>query len=104
MTCFENFINDHYDELLQHSYRYVGKKYGADVLHDMLYAFLTKQHKLDALCERGEMMSYICRAIYIATNHSTTVSTKSMTNCEMSTQTITADRKKQKHLADTTNS
>ena len=66
MTCFENFINDHYDELLQHSNRYVGKKYGADVLHDMLYAFLTKQDKLDALCERGEMMAYICRAIYIA--------------------------------------
>lgn len=66
MTCFENFINDHYDELLRHSNRYVGKKYGADVLHDMLYSFLQKQDKLEPLCVRGEMLPYICRALYIA--------------------------------------
>ncbi len=65
MTCFENFINENYNVLLEQSNRYIGKKYGSDVLHDMLYTFLQKQEKLEAMCERGEMMPYICRAIYV---------------------------------------
>ena len=66
MTCFETFISENYDDLLAHSIRCTGKKYGADMLHDMIESFLQKQDTLEAMCYRGEMMSYMCRAIYIS--------------------------------------
>lgn len=66
MTCFENFINENYTLLLSVSKKYVGEKYAEDLLHDMLIKFLEKQDRLDALCNRGEMLPYICRALNVS--------------------------------------
>ena len=66
MTCFENFINKNYTLLLSIAQKYVGEKYAQDLLHDMLLRFLEKQDRLDALCNRGEMLPYICRAMSVS--------------------------------------
>ena len=65
MGCISNFIDKNYDYLLNVSNRYVGIDYGGDLLNDLTLVYLEDEEKYTQICERNELMSYICRSMAI---------------------------------------
>ena len=59
------FINSNYDYLLGLANRYVGEEYGGDLLNDLFLIYLGGDTKHEEMCERGELMKYICRTLAI---------------------------------------
>ena len=65
MSCVRLFINSNYDYLLGLANRYVGEEYGGDLLNDLFLIYLGGDTKHEEMCERGELMKYICRTLAI---------------------------------------
>ena len=65
MTCVHKFFEDNYDELVRVARRYV-RDYAHDLVHDLALFYLEEDRpNLQAMCEKGELMSYICRTMAI---------------------------------------
>ena len=65
MSCLSKFFEKNYEELLSVATRYVGDL-GGDLLNDLCVLYLEDQEdKMEAMCERGELMPYICRTLAI---------------------------------------
>jgi|TARA_R110002153_G_scaffold1511_1_gene7747 hypothetical protein len=65
MSCVRLFINSNYDYLLGIANKYVGEEYGGDLLNDLFLIYLEGDEKHEEMCERGELMKYICRTLAI---------------------------------------
>ena len=59
------FIDKNYDYLLGLSNRYVGADYGGYLLNDLSLGYLENAKRYEPICERGELMKYICRSLAI---------------------------------------
>mgnify|MGYP003629618272 CR=1 FL=1 len=65
MGCVNKFIEENYDYLLNVSKRYVGEDYAGDLLNDLTLSYLENTEKYEPICERNELMSYMCRSMAI---------------------------------------
>jgi len=65
MNCISSFIQVNYDYLLSVSNRYVGVEFGSDLLNDLTLTYLENEDKYRPICERGELMKYVCRSMAI---------------------------------------
>lgn len=65
-SCIQSFLEENYDFLTRVSKTYVGKENGSDLLNDICVKLLEEGEVLDKLCERGEMMKYVCRILSIS--------------------------------------
>lgn len=65
MSCVSIFIDQNYEYLLGISNRYVGVEYGGDLLNDLSLGYLENNEKYESICERKELMKYVCRTLAI---------------------------------------
>ncbi len=65
MNCIGSFVKTNYDYLLGVSNGYVGVEFGADLLNDLTLTYLENEEKYRPICERGELMKYVCRSLAI---------------------------------------
>ena len=72
MTCVEAFINENYDKLREIAVRCVGQN-GDDLLQDMCLDLVQcETDKYEAMCERGELIYYVQRWLYLCAYSKTT--------------------------------
>tara|TARA_R110000796_G_scaffold76294_1_gene170775 strand:+ start:2391 stop:2942 length:552 start_codon:yes stop_codon:yes gene_type:complete len=64
MSCIHKFFEENYDHILQIAQIKVGEDAG-DLINDLCLSYLEDAERITPICERGELMSYICRTIAI---------------------------------------
>ena len=64
MSCIHKFFEENYDHILQIAQIKVGEDAG-DLINDLCLSYLEDYERITPICERGELMSYICRTLAI---------------------------------------
>ena len=64
MSCIKLFFEQNYDYLIEVARGRVGEDAG-DLVNDLCLNYIEDEEKILPICERGELMKYICRTLAI---------------------------------------